>query len=201
MLLAGKDGELRIAEFGFGVTAGTGTTHYMQVLFCEMDFTGPTSRPRIEDTLIMDRGLFDSNAHYISGNDSPRYAPIPFSFSARLADTINSRALMDWLSGATNIPNAVGGTTRIYSFDGNTTIDGNTLPAFKDGGKTTLRAQVLWDGTSDIGLQYNEVYFTPGQQTITESVDGLILSANGMIYGDVTRITAFSSGASIIAFT
>jgi len=194
MLFQGKDGELRIAELGSG-----GTTHYLSVLFCEMDFTGPTSRPRIEDTLIMDRGIFDTNAHYISGDDSPRYAPMPFSFSARLADTVNSRALMDWLSGATNIPNAVGGTTQVYSFDGTTTIDGNTLPAFKDD-KTTYRVQVLWDGDSDIGLQYNDVFFPPGQQTITESADALTIASNGMIFGDVTRITAFDTSGATISF-
>ena len=195
MMLAGKDGEIRISELG----SIAGATHYLQVLFCEMDFTGPTSRPRVEDTLIMDRGVFDTNAHYISGDDSPRYAPLPFSFSARLADTVSSRVLMDWTSGATRIPNLAGGSTIIFSWDGTTTIDGNTLPAFKDD-KTTLRAQVLWDGTSDIGLQYNEVYFTPGQQTITESVDGLILSCNGMVYGDVTRIAAFDTTGATISF-
>ena len=190
MLFQGKDGEIRLADHGSG-----GTTYYLQILFCEMDFTGPTSRPRIEDTLIMDRGVFDTNAHYISGDDSSRYAPLPFSFSARLADTINSRILMDWISGATRIPNLAGGTTIIYSWDGTTTIDGNSLPAFKDD-KTTLRAQILWDGSNDLGIQYSEVYFPPGQQAITESADGLMLSANGMIYGDVTRITAFdTSGA------
>ena len=190
MMMQGKDGEFRIADRG-----ANDSTYYLQVLFCEMDFTGPTSRPRVEDTLVMDRGLFDSNAHYISGDDSPRYAPMSFSFSARLADTVNSRTLMDWTSGASNIPNLIGGTTRIYSWDGSTTIDGSTLPAFKDD-KYSYRVQVLWDGSSDLGLQYNEVYFPPGQQTITESADGLILSANGMIYGDVTRITAFdTSGA------
>jgi len=200
MLLAGKDGELRIAELGIGgPTAGQGTTHYLQVLFCEMNFSGPTSRPRVEDRLIMDRGVFDSSAHYVSGNDEPRYAPMPFSFSARLADTINSRALMDWLSGSTNIPNAVGGATQIYSWDGTTTIDGNTLPVFKDD-KSTYRVQVLWDGTSDIGLQYNEAYFPPGQQTLAESADGLTLTANGMIYGDVTRITAFDTSGATISF-
>lgn len=194
ILFQGKDGDLRLADLGSG-----GTTYYLQVLFCEMDFTGPTSRPRVEDTLVMDRGVFDSNAHYISSNDEPRYAPLPFSFSCRLADTVNSRSLMDWLSGATNIPNLVGGTTRIYSWDGTTTIDGNTLPAFKDD-KSTYRLQMLWDGSSDIGIQYNEVYFSPGQQTLTESADGLKLSANGMIYGDVTRITAFDTSGATISF-
>ena len=185
MIFQGKDGELRLSDMGVG-----GTTYYLAVLFSEMDFTGPTSRPRVEDSLIMDRGVFDSNAHYISGNDEPRYAPLPISFSCKLADTVNTRVLMDWISGVTK----VGGTTQLYTMKGTTTIDGNTLPAFKDStGKYAYRTEVLWDGTSDLGLRYSEVFFPPGQQTITESADGLTLSANGMVYGDVTRITAFDA--------
>ena len=198
MLFQGKDGEVQICELG----TAAGATHYLKVLFCEMDFTGPTSRPRVEDSLIMDRGVFDSNAHYISGNDDPRYAPLPFSFSARLADTVDSRALQDWLSGVTLIPNAVGGTTQIYSFDGSTTIDGNTLPSFKDSGKQTYRFEILWEGSSvSTGIQYSDAHFPPGQQTITESADGLTLSANGIIYGNVSRINNFTSGASIVMFS
>lgn len=191
-LFQGKDGECRISDMGLA-----GTTYYLAILFCEMDFTGPTSRPRIEDTLIMDRGVFDSNAHYISGNDEPRYAPLPISFSCKIADTLNSRVMMEWLSGVTKIS----GTTQLYTMKGTTTIDSNTLPAFKDStGKFAYQFQVLWDGTLDLGIKYREVYFPPGQQTLTESADGLKLSANGMVYGDVTRITAFDTGptASII---
>lgn len=196
MLFQGKDGELRLLEYGSG-----GTSYYLKVLFCEMDLDAPTSRPRTEEELIMDRGNFDTNAHYIEKDDQPRYAPIPITFSCRLADTVDSRALSDWLGGATNIPNAVGGTTTVNSWDGKTTIDGNTLPGFKSSARQSYRLEVLWDGTSDLGYRYEEVYFTPGEQKITESADNLMLSGNGQIHGDVTRITALTSGTSWLAFS
>jgi len=188
MLFQGKDGELRIIEYG-----ASASTHYIEVLFCEMDMSAPTARPRTEETLVMNRGLFDSDAHYIQSDEQPRYAPMSLSFSCRLADTVNSRALMEWLSGATEISRIVGGTTRIYSWDGKTTIDGNTLPAFTDSSKQSYSVECLWNGTLDLGLKLSEVYFPPGQATFSESADGLRLNANGMIYGDVTRITAFST--------
>ena len=92
MIFQGKDGELRIIEFGLN-----GTTRYLKFLFCEMNYDGPISRPRSEETLIMDRGNFDSNAHYIAGNDEPRYSALPLTFSCRLADTTNTQVLLDWL--------------------------------------------------------------------------------------------------------
>jgi len=185
LILQGKDGELRVSEQGTG-----GVTYYLSVLFSEMNFSGPTSRPRVEDMLIMNRGVFDSDAHYISGNDEPRYAPLPISFGCKLADTVNAQVLTDWLSGVTK----VGGTTQLYTMKGTTTIDGNTLPAFKDStGKYTYQVEVLWDGTNDIGLRYSEVHFPPGQQTLAESADGLTLTANGQVYGGVSRISAFDT--------
>jgi len=191
LLLQGKDGELRLADFGSG-----GTTYYFQVLFSEMDFTGPTSRPRTEETMVMDRGNMDTNAHYIEGTDEPRYAPLPVSMSCKLADTTNSRSLLEWISGVTQVYNTAAGTTEIYSFDGTRAIDGNDLPAMKDSGKQCYRVEILWDGDSDIGMQYNSIYFPPGEQAINESADGLILNCNGQVYGDVTFITAFdTSGA------
>ena len=195
MLLSGKDGELRLADLGSG-----GTTYYFQVLFMEMDFTGPISRPRTVETLKMDRGNMDSNAHYVEENDEPRYAALPFSFSTKLADTVNTRSLTEWISGVTQVKNEVGGVTEIYSFDGTTTIDGNTLPAFKDSGKQTYRVQVLWDGTTDLGLEYKEVYFPPGESSINESADGLTFNVNGQIYGDVTKILAFDISGATYAF-
>jgi len=194
VILQGIDGQLSIQEFG-----NNGTTYGMQILFCEMDFSGPTTRPRTEETLVMNRGTFSTAAHYIEGSDDPRYAPVPITFSTRLADTTNTRILSDWVSGVTKLT----GTTQLYSFKGKTTIDGNTLPDFNDTtGKYAYRVEMLWNTAgSDLGYQYNEVHFPPGQQTISESPDGLMLSANGQCYGDTTRITAFYSGTSILAFS
>src|SRR3990167_360645 len=105
MLWQGMDGELRIYSFGkiYG-SEPSGTTYYLEVLFTEMNFTGPISRPRTEETLVMNRNRFDSRAHYVQSNDDPRYAPIPITFSCKLADTVDTRALGDWLSGVSVIP-------------------------------------------------------------------------------------------------
>jgi len=216
ILLQGKDGQIRIIERGLAYPAeGGSTTHYLEVLFCEMDFSAAISRPRTEERLIMDRGNFDTVSHYAEGDDAPRYAPIPISFSCRLADTVDTRALADLLSAASpgvvvagttvgaRIPlnNAAGGTSYFVTFDGSTTIDGNSLPAFVDSTKCSFRVEVLWDGTTDLGYRFEEVYFTPSEQSITESADGLMLSGSGQCFGDVTRITAFQSGTSVLAFS
>ena len=198
MLFTGKDGELRLIEYA---NATTGVTRsYIEVLFCEMDLTMPIARPRTEENLIMDRGNADTNMHFIESNDEPRYAPIPLSFSCKLADTTDTRALTEWLSGVTEPHNALGGVTTIYSWDGATAIDSITLPSFVDSGKMTLRVQVLWDGTTDLGYQADQVYFLPNESTITESADRLTLSANGQIYGGVTRISAFSTTGSGVTY-
>ncbi|KKN41182.1 hypothetical protein LCGC14_0725730 [marine sediment metagenome] len=185
MLFAGKDGELRVQDQGL-----SGTSYYLSLLFTEMDFSGPTSRPRTDETLMMNRGNFSTDSHYIESNDDPRLAPIPVTFSCRINDTENSRIISDWFSGVT----IMAGSTQIYSCKGKTAIDSITLPDFKDSGKQAYYVEVLWDGTTDYGLKYNEIYFTPGEQTITESADSLMMSINGQVYGDVTRIAAFTSG-------
>jgi len=193
MQLQGQDGELRLYSRG-----GAGTTYYLQILFCEMDLTAPTSKPRTEDNLIMNRNKFDTDAHYILGPDTPRYEPQAISFSCRAADTNQFRAINDWLSGSST-PGAFG-TTTLTSWKGKSEgIDGNTLPEFSSVGgdpqPMAYMVESIWDGDKDFGERWHEVVFNPGETTITESPDGLIISANGMIYGDVTRVTAFTGTA------
>jgi hypothetical protein len=195
----GYDGELRIYSDGalYG-SEPSGTTYYFEILFCEMDMSVPIGKPRTEETLIMDRNRFDTNAHYVKGPDDPRYGPVNLTFSCRLADTVNTRILSDWFSGSSKITNAASGSTQIYSWDGQTTLDGNTLKAFVDVDKMAYRVECLWDGSTDYGVRAEEVYFPPDQQEIRESPDGLILSCNGLVYGDVTRITGFTAGTTSI---
>ena len=196
MLFQGKDGELRLFEPGNH--SGTSAAYYFEILFTEMDFTGPVSRARTEETLIMDRGNFDTNAHYIQGNSEPRYAPLDITFSMKIEDTIDTRQLYDWLSGVSTITNTIGGTSTIGDFKGGTTIDGNTLPTFAGNAtKMAKRVEILFDGSSDYGIQYNEVYFPHEEITITEAADGITLSATGKAWGDVTRITSFWSGSTV----
>jgi len=69
-----------------------------------------------------------------------------------------------------------------------------SLPAFADTSKNSWRVEVLWDGTNDYGQRFEEVYFPPDQQTITEAEDGLTLSVNALVYGAVSRISVFAAG-------
>ena len=205
MLYQGKDGELRIIG---GIYAGV-THYYQEVLFCEMDCSLPSSRPRTEESLKLNRGQMDSDAHYVEGPDDPIYAPIPVTFSARLADTYNTYALLDMISGLTQVANNAGGTTTIPSWDdgpSGTTVSilGNSLPKFADAGKTTYRLEVVWNtsaSASTLGFRLDNVYFTPGEQNLTESADGLILSCNGQIYGGVSRITDFTASESGVTYS
>ena len=140
-IFQGYDGELRLYEYGNG-----GTSYYLEVLFCEMDFNGPISRGRNAERLMMDRGKFDSNSHYVQGTDDDIYAAMPFSFSCRLADTVNTQILVDWISGVTTVGNAIGGSTVIYSWGGNTDMydrDNSAVscPNFSDDRSSFIRGQ------------------------------------------------------------
>lgn len=185
-ILQGYDGELRLIEYGI-----SGTTYHLEILFCDMNFRGPIARPLPGEELILDRGRWDDEARHIEGSDLNRFGPINFSFNCRLADTVNTQILVDWLSGVTNIS----GTTQLYSFKGKTSIGGVTCPPF---GSTTdkyaYRAEILWDGSTDLGFRYDEVWFRPQAQSLMESPNQLTLNCQGLIYGDVSRISTFTTG-------
>ena len=183
-VLQGLDGELRILEYG-----ESGTSYYLEVLFCSMDFTGPVSRPKTEETLVLNRGTFDTDSHYVEGSDEAKLAPLPVTFSARLADTTNSQALSDWVSGVTTIQGK-----ELHDWRNHFAIGGVSVPAFADPSKVVYRLEMLWDGTNDYGLRYDGFYFKPGECTVNEAADSLTLNVTGEVYGDVSRITAFSSG-------
>ena len=195
MIFQGRDGQLRIIEkgdWGQG-TFRTGSTWYLEVLFCGMDFSAPLERPKTEERIILNRNVFDSDAHYVQGSDDAKMAPLSLSFSCMVDDKKYSGMLHSVLSGATEIP-MTAGVTKWASWDGSTTIGGISLPTFADSTKQSYRVEVLWDGSTDYGMRYEEVYFPPDQQTITESEDGLSISVTALAYGDVSRISAFTAG-------
>ena len=71
------------------------------------------------------------------------------------------------------------------------------LPSFKDSGKVCYMVEVLWSGSgvSNLGYRWDEVYFPPAEQTITEGEESVTLNLNGQIYGGVTKMFAFTTGA------
>lgn len=179
-----------------------GTTYYLEALFCGMDFSGPVKRGKVTETLILNRDKVDSKAHYIKGSDEECYGVLPISFTARLADTVNSRVLNDWLSGVT--ASIGGGTTTIAPWPSDHTIfrstSGVSVSLPSDAQKPTYMVEILWDGTTDYGLRYDNVNFKPQETAISEAADNLTIAAAGDVYGDVSRITSFYSGASIVAW-
>jgi hypothetical protein len=187
MIFQHKDGELRLYD-------GTANTpFYYQVLFTNANLTGPLARSKTVERLVLDRGNMDSNAHYVESDDSPVMAPQRVTFSCLMEDAGHYATLEGLLLGNTTVD----GQT-IVSTQGSTQNDGaNSNPVFKDSGKRTLNIEVMWDGSTDEGIKWAEVYFPPEQQSISEGTDGITINVVGDCYGTVTTISAFSPGEAI----
>jgi hypothetical protein len=193
MIFQGKDGELRLYEHGT-----SGVTRYLEILFIDANISGPVARGQTEERIVLDRGLLDANAHYVESDDKTRMEPLSLTFSSKFADTNNSQLLSDLVSGATVL--TVGGVSyQMYSRAGKGDAMYGfsvTPPALRDSDlKVAYMVEVLYSGTSDWGFRWDETYFPPGEQTVAESEDALTVTLNGMVYGGVTTITAFTAGA------
>ena len=205
MIFQHRDGELRIySGTTVSVTADVTKTPiaskataamYMSMLFVNAGFSAPISRSKPIETLVMNRGVYDSNAEYRNGMDSEKMEPLPISWAIKTVDDTTTQYFIRMITGSSplKVRNKV-----IRSTKGESKIDGVSTPQFSDTSKLTLDVQVLWDGTSDLGFKWREVYFPGAQQTISESEDEVVLNINGMVYGDVTRITAFLAGTTIL---
>ncbi len=199
MKFTNKNGELRIYDGG-----GT-TTAYLRILFTNADLNAPLQRGKPEEQINLDRGNFDSNASYSEGPDNPIVDPLPITFSGKIDDTSYTHDLVNWLSGVThwactNTSDFPSGVT-LTSTKGTTSliVGGSAVstPAFADSSKQAYNIEVLFDGSTDIGWRWSEVYFPPNEQTIVESEDAITLNVNGQWYGAGTTITAFSSGSTV----
>ena len=190
MLLAHKDGQMRLLS---GTTAA-GVTRYLELLFTDASFNAPVMRKKTEERLIMDRGLIDSNIHYVQGNDDPRMEPLPLTVSCKINDTTSGVSYLDaWFRGG-----VVNGFT-ITTTKGKTMNNGSTAnPSFADSSKKAFHIECVWDGAVDLGFEWAEVYFPPGEQTIAESEDGITLNLSGQIFGTIKRIAAFTSSVTYV---
>jgi len=167
--------------------------------------TGPVDRARAGETLVLNRGRFDADSHYVSPPDDPLLNPLPFSCNFRLANTEpNYSKLLTLIRppGGAATKN-IGGrawtstkaTTQIRNADPLGQVLATT-PPFSDSEKHCVNAEVLWtdpQGVQDRGFQWGEVYFPPDRQ-VTEGVDVVTVSLDGEVYGAITPITAFTAG-------
>lgn len=217
MLFQNKDGEIRIYEHGRGGLGGaarpnSGVTHYFEILFIDANLSGPIARAQTEERLVLNRGVLDSNAHYVESDDTARLEPLALTFSCRSADTKNMQMLLNILSGVTEVIGVGGTTYPIHTRKGKgSAIYGlsTSLPQFSGTTgsiyKIAYKVEVLYSGTSDWGLRWDEVYFPPAEQTIVEAEDSLTINLNAQVFGGVTTITSFhsdiASGDTVTAMT
>jgi hypothetical protein len=121
--------------------------------------------------------------------DEEKLAPLPISFTFKTVDDVTTRRFIDLLTGTS--PLTLMGRS-IRSSKGSSTISGITLPQFADTGKMAYDCEVLWDGTSDLGFRWSETHFH--EVTVTEAEEEVTITANGNVYGAVSRTAAFRSG-------
>ena len=192
MIFTNKDGELRLYD-GSGVTGPI----YMEILFTNADLSFPLGRGRPEETLVLNRGNADENAQYSDGPDNPILEGLPFSASLMADDTVNTQYLVDLLSGVTLINNKSLTSTKGTSTVTVTATSTVSTPAFADDQKVTYDAEIIYDGSNDLGFKIDEIYFNPMSQVVNEGEDSITINLDGMIHGNITRISSFSSGTTI----
>jgi len=191
MQLKHKDGELRIYD---RQSATTG--YYIRVLFTDANLTFPLNRGKVEETLDMDRGNMNTFAKYREGPDTPITDPLPISFSMRMQDVSTSQHVRQLVSGVTIVNSKVLKTTKgnYWIRVGQSKV---TPPNFADTSKYTYNVEMLWDGATDYGYRLRDVYFPPEEQRITEGETEVSVSVNGLLYGRIDQISAFSSGSAV----
>lgn len=194
---AGRDGEIRIFAQG-----NAASTPYLSIPFVEMDANLPFAKPRPVDPIIVFVG------GHVFTPDSPDYErgfidPLPFSFSCVVDDSVNRvklRAALcnpdlatPWLVGATTW-NSTKGMGSIILPDGTYRGTGQ----FFDVNKSSINMEVVWtsypDKTFTFGMQYKESYIPPQTIEIRETPDAVTIAVQGLCYGNIGPITAFTPG-------
>jgi len=218
----GLDGQIKLFSATTAVPAGV--SRELEVLFCDMTFSGPFARSTQEERLIMNRGTAsEDTTHNIKNSEASLYEPMSFSFGCWLDDTARTHALVDWLSGCTTV-----NSIRIYGWEtnndgssgGGTSLHGITVPAPAVTTKHRYRVQIGWErgdaglfpgegllpgggifpgeGGRSFVLTYDEVYFDPKSINVTEQENRVVLGVAGQIYGDISIGTNISDGTDIM---
>ena len=192
--MTSKDAKIRFYD-------STATPYYLEFDLDPGDITFPLGTPLTEETLILNRGNMDANAHYIEGSDAPMMAPVPVSFSIVVTDQAQTTNILNWLAAMNDALATQVNSHTLETCEGDSQRDGATAnPAFADANKSSCELEYLLTmAGTDLGWLYTAVRYDLDKQTFAESEDGIILTLNGMCYGTITRITSFTTGASIEA--
>lgn len=181
MKFTGKDGKLRIYCHTHG---------YLEIHFCNMDFSAAIGRPKRDEILVLDRGLTDTYSHYITGNDAKLFDPVPVSFSCM----IDSVTHLNSTNGAKEIVtealqcrdarnDETDGTWLAWgdSTKGTSLVDGKATPQFL--APTTF----LRSGTVGAVLG-NQVDDADNTWELDEAADYIIVMTSGVSKGKSFKI-------------
>jgi hypothetical protein len=143
--------------------------------------------------LVLDRQRIDGNTSYVLGSEAAMLAPLDISLSVNATSHLSFGYVLDWLDGL-----EVNGHT-LASTKGTTRRDGTHLnPVFADPGKKCLNLEYRLDGPGgDLVWKYAEVYFPLSETGMSEGDDGVRLTLRGLVYGTITRGTAFTTGTDV----
>jgi hypothetical protein len=164
--------------------------------FSDGNLSAPEGRARVDEKFVLDRGRGSVGVSAIAGVDDPILNPLTLSFSARLDSTFNKDDLVQVLQcGNPNYDanwslTGTGTKTDTQYYDGSGTL--TSFPAFEDSTKKTVSIQIIWSrGGVQYGREYCGVYFSPEQQSLAESADGVVMSISGLIYENISQIYWF----------
>lgn len=201
-----KKGTLRIYSVGQDSTGGSTGPKYLEVRFQNGNINFALGPAFPAQVLALDRNTFTTDAHYIDVDDTDVLAPLPLSFDFRATD----KFMPNMLHSLSNPFGSTAWTVGNFTWTGynesaitrkngaNTAI---TIPSFALSGIQLVRAELKLSKTStDSGVQdsvfnFTGVHFPRDQVGGALGDDNLTFAVNGLIYGDVSLSTAFSSGA------
>jgi len=169
---------------------------FFEVVFANMDFSGPLGRAKTPELLVLNRATMDSYAHYVEGSYQILFDPMNITFTALMDDTVNRVALKEALfcgNPASTYWTATGTSTK-----GNSMNDGvNVNAQFVDTTKKTVNIFMIWEAHRtagiDIGNAFYEVFFEMKDMFIKEDDDGVTLNCAGLCYGKIEEIHDFGN--------
>lgn len=170
------------------------------------DFSGPLGRVRPEEVTQISQGLASAKNHNIINTDLATFEPFTFSFGGKLhtTDTVDDLAIAlsnpfddaTWQPGGTDT--FVGVTTLGSTVNGAGTSVTHHPPVDAHRAASLVNIEILWNGDADWGLQYLGCFFEASAFEIDKGDESeTTFSVEGTCYGQVTKLTAFTTGAEI----
>jgi hypothetical protein len=201
----GRNSDIRIYD---GTTGGTPPgPFYFRLPFEQVTYRGPMGRNRPDQRAKLDRGILNSDSHFIQLSDEAILTAIPITFTIELLDTnhltvfaalSNLFRASPWTVGNQTWTNT-NRSTQIRNGDGTLVTTPDTAEPTED--RVNIEVRLIKKsatGANDLVLHWNEVWFPPNQD-FQMGMEASLLNITGLWKGDLTKSTAFTVGTDTTA--